>query len=90
MLLEEALEELNKVSDSPSLLDVGCGSGILGIAGIKLGAGPVLAVDNDPVAVEAAAKNALLNKVNDKLQLRCSPVKELAAATTSSLRTWTR
>ena len=56
---------------------MGCGSGILGIAGIKLGAGPVLAVDNDPVAVEAAAKNALLNKVDDKLQLRCSPVKEL-------------
>jgi ribosomal protein L11 methyltransferase len=78
ILLEEALEELNKVSDSPSLLDVGCGSGILGIAGINLGAGPVLAVDNDPVAVEAAAKNALLNNVNDKLQLKCAPVKELA------------
>ena len=78
MLLEEALEELNNVCNSPSLLDVGCGSGILGIAGIKLGAGPVLAVDNDPVAVEAARKNALLNKVDDKLQLRCAPVKELA------------
>jgi ribosomal protein L11 methyltransferase len=78
MLLEEALEELNKVTDSPSLLDVGCGSGILGIAGMKLGAGPVLAVDNDPVAVEAARKNALLNKVHDKLQLRCAPVKDLA------------
>jgi ribosomal protein L11 methyltransferase len=77
-LLEEALEELNKVSDGPSLLDVGCGSGILGIAGIKLGAGPVLAVDNDPVAVEAAAKNALLNKVYEKLRLRCAPVKDLA------------
>jgi ribosomal protein L11 methyltransferase len=77
MLLEEALEELNKFSDSPSLLDVGCGSGILGIAGIKLGAGPVLAVDNDPVAVQAATKNALLNKVTDKLQLKCAPVKEL-------------
>jgi ribosomal protein L11 methyltransferase len=78
MLLEEALGELSRVSDSPSLLDVGCGSGILGIAGIKLGAGPVLAVDNDPVSVEAARKNALLNKVNDKLQLKCAPVKELA------------
>ena len=78
MLLEEALEELSRVSVSPSLLDVGCGSGILGIAGIKLGAGPVLAVDNDPVAVEAARKNALLNKVDDKLQLRCALVKELA------------
>jgi ribosomal protein L11 methyltransferase len=78
MLLEEALQELSKVSDSPSLLDVGCGSGILGIAGIKLGAGTVLAVDNDPIAVEAAAKNALLNTVDDQLQLRCAPVKELA------------
>jgi ribosomal protein L11 methyltransferase len=78
MLLEVAIEELSKVSDSPSLLDVGCGSGILGIAGIKLGAGLVLAVDNDPVAVEAARKNALLNAVGDELQLRCAPVKELA------------
>jgi ribosomal protein L11 methyltransferase len=77
-LLEEALEELNNVSDRPSLLDVGCGSGILGIAGVKLGAAPVLAVDNDPVAVEAAAKNALLNKVDDKLQLKCASVKELS------------
>jgi ribosomal protein L11 methyltransferase len=77
MLLEDALEELKKDHDGPSLLDVGCGSGILGIAGIKLGAGLVLAVDNDPIAVEAAAKNALLNKVDDKLQLRCSSVKEL-------------
>jgi ribosomal protein L11 methyltransferase len=77
MLLEEALEELKNDHDGPSLLDVGCGSGILGIAGIKLGAGLVLAVDNDPIAVEAAAKNALLNKVDDKLQLRCSSVKGL-------------
>jgi ribosomal protein L11 methyltransferase len=77
ILLEEALEALRKTSDTPSLLDVGCGSGILGIAGIKLGAGPVLAVDNDPVAVEAATKNALLNRVYDKLQLKCAPVKDL-------------
>lgn len=77
VLLEEALEELKQVSDSPSLLDVGCGSGILGIAGIKLGAGAVLAVDNDPIAVEAAAKNALLNKIGGKLQLKCSSVKDL-------------
>ncbi len=77
ILLEDAIEEEKKATSGPSLLDVGCGSGILGIAGIKLGAGPVLAVDNDPVAVEAAAKNALLNKVEDNLQARCAPVKEL-------------
>jgi ribosomal protein L11 methyltransferase len=80
ILLEEALEELKRTGDRPSLLDVGCGSGILGIAGIKLGAGPVLAVDNDPIAVEAAAKNALLNGVEDKLQLRCAPVKDLTGS----------
>jgi ribosomal protein L11 methyltransferase len=77
ILLEEALGELEKTGGRPSLLDVGCGSGILGIAGIKLRAGPVLAVDNDPIAVEAAAKNALLNKVENKLKLTCAPVKDL-------------
>jgi ribosomal protein L11 methyltransferase len=77
ILLEEALEELKKSNDRPALLDVGCGSGILGIAGIKLGADPVTAVDNDPIAVEAAAKNARLNKVHDKLKLRCASLKEL-------------
>ena len=36
-----------------SLLDVGCGSGVLSIAAAKLGFGPVLAVDDDPQAIEA-------------------------------------
>ena len=36
-----------------SLLDVGCGSGVLAIAAAKLGFAPVLAVDHDPAAVEA-------------------------------------
>ncbi len=77
ILLEEALAVMNSVRETPTLLDVGCGSGILGIAAIRLGAGHVVAVDNDPVAVEAAEKNALLNKVQDKLQLKCAPVKDL-------------
>jgi ribosomal protein L11 methyltransferase len=42
------------------LLDVGCGSGILGIGAMKLGA-EVDACDTDPVSVENAAKNAALN-----------------------------
>jgi ribosomal protein L11 methyltransferase len=46
-----------------SLLDVGCGSGVLAIAAAKLGFAPVTAVDNDPLAVEATRANAEANGV---------------------------
>ena len=46
-----------------SLLDVGCGSGVLAIAGARLGFAPVSAVDLDPVAVEVATANAAANHV---------------------------
>ncbi|MGZ5032986.1 MAG: 50S ribosomal protein L11 methyltransferase [Usitatibacter sp.] len=46
-----------------SVLDYGCGSGILGIAALKLGAGTAIAVDVDPLALEAARYNAERNAV---------------------------
>jgi ribosomal protein L11 methyltransferase len=46
-----------------SLLDVGCGSGVLSIAAAKLGFGPVVAVDFDAQAIEATARNADANGV---------------------------
>jgi len=49
-----------------SVIDIGCGSGILGIAAIKLGAQRVLAVDTDPLAVHVTKENAALNKVSGK------------------------
>lgn len=52
------------------VLDLGCGSGILGILAKKLGARRVLAVDNDPLAVEAATENATRNGV--ELEVRNS------------------
>lgn len=48
-------------------IDVGCGSGILGISAIKLGAKYAYLTDIDGVAVESAKHNALLNGVSDKL-----------------------
>jgi ribosomal protein L11 methyltransferase len=56
------LEFLHKL-DRGSVLDAGCGSGVLAIAAAKLGYGPVLALDRDEAAVQAARKNARLNEV---------------------------
>jgi ribosomal protein L11 methyltransferase len=49
--------------DRGSVLDLGCGSGVLAVAAAKLGFAPVLAVDRDPVAVEATRSNGRANGV---------------------------
>jgi ribosomal protein L11 methyltransferase len=54
------LELLQEVEPT-SLLDVGCGSGVLSIAAAKLGYGPVGAFDLDEVAMETTAANAEAN-----------------------------
>lgn len=48
------------------MADIGVGSGILTVCGIKLGAKSVYANDNDPLVIEIAKENANLNKVADK------------------------
>ena len=50
-------------------MDFGCGSGILGIAALKLGARSVLAVDIDPQALTATEENARRNDVSDRLRV---------------------
>ena len=50
------------------VIDYGCGSGILGIAALLLGARQVYAVDIDPQAVLATNQNAARNHVDDRLQ----------------------
>ncbi len=57
-----------------SVLDYGCGSGILGIAAAKLGAGEVLGIDIDEKAVEAARDNAARNRAAMHLQHSAVPV----------------
>ena len=50
------------------VIDVGCGSGILSIAAIKLGANKALAVDIDPLSVKATKENGEANNVLEKIE----------------------
>jgi len=66
-----------------SLLDVGCGSGVLSIAAAKLGFGPVAAIDVDPQAVEATARNADVNGVELGVRLADALADPLPSADTA-------
>jgi len=52
------------------VLDVGCGSGILAIAALKLGAAMALGLDTDPIAIEATSANARRNALVRRLRVR--------------------
>lgn len=54
------------VKEGDKVLDVGCGSGILSIASVLLGAESAFGVDIDPTAVRTADENAQMNSVSDK------------------------
>jgi ribosomal protein L11 methyltransferase len=60
---------LLEAEERGSVLDVGCGSGVLSIAAAKLGFGPVLGLDFDPQAVEATERNAADNGVSVDVRL---------------------
>jgi ribosomal protein L11 methyltransferase len=62
------------------VLDVGTGTGILGIAAARLGAKRVLAIDTDPVAVDIASKNAWENGVADLFRAETTPLSAVSCA----------
>jgi ribosomal protein L11 methyltransferase len=63
MCLELLLELGDAVEPGAPVVDLGCGSGVLAIAAAKLGHGPLLGVDHDPLALDATAQNAAANGV---------------------------
>lgn len=64
------LELLQRVEPMPTaLLDVGSGSGILALAGLRLGAARAVCLDTDPLAVEATRANAAANGLEDRVRV---------------------
>ncbi|HEU4702035.1 MAG TPA: 50S ribosomal protein L11 methyltransferase [Conexibacter sp.] len=77
LCLELLLDLADARGERGPLLDLGCGSGVLAIAGAKLGFAPVQAVDFDPLSVEATRENAAVNGVQldvDRCDLRSDPI----------------
>ncbi|MBU5669942.1 50S ribosomal protein L11 methyltransferase [Peptoniphilus sp. MSJ-1] len=65
------IEMLEKyVKDGDRIFDIGCGSGILAIAALKLGAEHALAVDIDEKCISASHENAYLNNLSDKIEIK--------------------
>jgi ribosomal protein L11 methyltransferase len=76
------LEELQTLADSgvgaTRILDVGCGSGILSIAAVKRWEGATcVAVDIDPLCIDATQDNAAANRVADRIAASTTPIGEL-------------
>jgi ribosomal protein L11 methyltransferase len=78
-LMEKYFEDrLSSMVNRPwSIIDVGCGSGILSIAALKLGAKSALGVDIDTGSIENARENANTNSIGDELFLGIGSVQEI-------------
>ena len=70
-------ELVERIAGGERVLDVGCGSGILGLCALKLGAAGVVALDVKPDAVEAARRNAQINGMDRRLEATLAPLGDI-------------
>ncbi len=73
----EFIRESLEGTTGKRLLDVGTGTGILGMGGLLFHAGTVKATDNDPEAVKAAKDNVVRNGMQEKMDVSLAPLSEL-------------
>jgi len=66
-----------RVKPGQIVFDIGCGSGILSIAAIKLGAERAYSVDISPASISSSTENAVLNKVQNNIELFQGSVSEI-------------
>lgn len=71
----EAIEDILQPGDN--ILDIGCGTGILSIAAVLLGAKHALAVDTDEVAVQATKENAERNRVAEYIRVESGSLEQV-------------
>ena len=76
-LMEAIVRADGRAEWPPRVIDVGCGSGILSIAAIKLGTKSALGVDIDPGSIKNARENADINHIGDELVLGLGSVQEI-------------
>lgn len=67
--IASGLEVAGRAPSSVSVIDAGCGSGILAISAAALGFDPILAFDLDPEAVRVSRENAVVNDFEGRLEL---------------------
>lgn len=66
-----------RVRGGERVLDIGCGTGILAICALKLGADTALCLDVDPDAAEVTRENAALNEVSARVRADTTPVEDI-------------
>ena len=76
-LMEEWFNQYKIQNQSKNVIDIGCGSGILSIAALKLGASQALGVDIDTESINNSRENAKSNEVGDELILGVGSVQEI-------------
>jgi ribosomal protein L11 methyltransferase len=76
-LVLRAVQQLQIANQT--VLDIGCGSGVLAIAAIKLGARSAVGIDIDPDALANATENAALNEIGDRVRFEESDFRTMSA-----------
>jgi len=77
-LMLQMLEQ--RVTGGERVLDVGCGSGVLSIAAVRLGAAAAVAIDVDEDALDVARRNAEINGVASRIETSARPLQDIDGA----------